>query len=233
MCINNKQMKPLLFLLFLFINALSFAQNIRFEGTVKDSSGLGLEMANVMAVNSETKTMDAYAITNEKGKFILNLKANTTYQIKSSYIGFQTFEKTIKTTPENMTYEIIKEVDVDDRKKYEIEQIELLKPTLNSVKPFLGTTAEYRKSKQWREKCRNHAQKETTKQKRRERDTKNREKLREQIYNYRHANPDKFIIYSERYNVPVECECGTIIINKAKLPRHRKTAKHIKLMKNN
>ena len=134
---------------------------------------------------------------------------------------------------DNWTYEIIKEVDVDDRKKYEIEQIELLKPTLNSVKPFLGTTAEYRKSKQWREKCRNHAQKETTKQKRRERDTKNREKLREQIYNYRHANPDKFIIYSERYNVPVECECGTIIINKAKLPRHRKTAKHIKLMKNN
>ena len=106
MCTNNKQMKSILFLLFSFLTSLSFAQNIRFEGTVKDSSGLGLEMANVMAVNSETKTMDAYAITNEKGKFILNLKANTTYQIKSSYIGFQTFEKTIKTTPENMTYDI-------------------------------------------------------------------------------------------------------------------------------
>lgn len=89
-----------------FIALFSFSQNIRFEGTVKDSTGLGLEMANVMAVNTVTKTMDAYAITNEKGKFALNLKANTNYQIKSSYIGFQTYEKEIKTTSENMTFDI-------------------------------------------------------------------------------------------------------------------------------
>ncbi|NJM79510.1 MAG: TonB-dependent receptor [Flavobacterium sp.] len=63
-------------------------------------------MANVMAVNTVTKTMDAYAITNEKGKFALNLKANTNYQIKSSYIGFQTYEKEIKTTAVNMIFDI-------------------------------------------------------------------------------------------------------------------------------
>jgi hypothetical protein len=44
-----------------------------------------LEMANVMAVNQTTKAMDAYAITTE-GKFSLNLKTNTTYVIKLSYL---------------------------------------------------------------------------------------------------------------------------------------------------
>ena len=103
---NITLMKYYLLIFFLFVTTLSFSQNIRFEGTVKDSTGLGLEMANVMAVNNETKTMDAYAITNEKGKFALNLKANTNYQIKSSYIGFQTYEKAIKTTSENTIFDI-------------------------------------------------------------------------------------------------------------------------------
>ena len=62
----------------------AISQNIRVEGFVKDSTGLGLEMANVMAVNQTTKAMDSYAITNDKGKYSLNLKPNTTYSIKIS-----------------------------------------------------------------------------------------------------------------------------------------------------
>lgn len=89
------------------LSASGFSQNIRFEGIIKDSTGLGLDMANVMAVNQETKAMDAYAITNEAGKFILNLKANTTYSIKASYIGFQSYEKTITTSATNMNFPII------------------------------------------------------------------------------------------------------------------------------
>ena len=54
-------------------------------------------MANVMAVNSSTKAMDAYAITNDKGKFVLNLKANSDYLIKLSYIGMQNKEISITT----------------------------------------------------------------------------------------------------------------------------------------
>lgn len=84
----------------------AFSQNIRLEGTVKDSTGLGLEMANVMAINNETKAMDAYAITNDKGKFFLNLKGNTAYTLKASFIGFQTFEKVITTKAENYTFDI-------------------------------------------------------------------------------------------------------------------------------
>ena len=85
----------------------AFSQNIRFEGTVKDTTGVGLEMANIMAINQQTKAMDAYAITNEAGKFILNLKASTAYTLKVSYIGFQTFEKTVTTGTTTMNYPVV------------------------------------------------------------------------------------------------------------------------------
>lgn len=88
------------------LSTIAFSQNIRFEGTVKDTTGVGLDMANIMAINQQTKAMDAYAITNEAGKFILNLKANTAYTIKASYIGFQSFEKTVNTTASNMNFPI-------------------------------------------------------------------------------------------------------------------------------
>ena len=88
------------------LSSSAFSQNIRFEGAIKDSTGVGLDMANVMAVNQQTKAMDAYAITNEAGKFILNLKANTAYTIKASYIGFQSYEKSVTTTASNMNFPI-------------------------------------------------------------------------------------------------------------------------------
>ncbi|WP_255567331.1 TonB-dependent receptor [Flavobacterium okayamense] len=99
-------MKKIFLFLIMALSISAFSQNIRFEGIVKDSTGLGLEMANVMAINNETKAMDAYAITNDKGKFILNLKANTPYTLKASYIGFSTYEKVVNTSGENMTYNI-------------------------------------------------------------------------------------------------------------------------------
>ncbi|MCU4189052.1 carboxypeptidase-like regulatory domain-containing protein [Flavobacterium sp. HXWNR29] len=99
-------MKKIILLLIMALSTSAFSQNIRFEGTVKDSTGVGLDMANIMAINQQTKAMDAYAITNEAGKFILSLKANTAYTIKASYIGFQSFEKTVTTTTSNMNFPI-------------------------------------------------------------------------------------------------------------------------------
>jgi hypothetical protein len=65
-------------------------------------------MAN-MAVNQTTKAMDAYAITTDKGKFSLNLKTNTTYVIKLSYLGMQNKEVTVTTLAENMEQNITME----------------------------------------------------------------------------------------------------------------------------
>lgn len=85
----------------------AISQNIRFEGTVKDTTGVALEMANIMAINNNTKAMDAYAITNDAGKYQLNLNANTPYTIKFSYIGYQSVEKQVTTTDKAMSYNIV------------------------------------------------------------------------------------------------------------------------------
>ncbi len=89
------------FLFVLFIGVTQ-AQNVRVEGVVQDTLGKPLEMANVMAINQETKGMDGYGITNDKGRFQLNLKANSKYTIKVSYIGFQAYETTIETNTEDV-----------------------------------------------------------------------------------------------------------------------------------
>jgi hypothetical protein len=100
--------KLVLFVCFVFVSSLT-AQNIRFEGIVLDSGKAPLEMAYVMAVNQTTKAMDAYAITSDKGKFVLNLKANTSYMIKLSYIGMQNKEISITSKSENMVQNITME----------------------------------------------------------------------------------------------------------------------------
>jgi hypothetical protein len=99
-------MKKNIFLLLLFISSISFAQNIRFEGVVTEGGSTPLDMANIMAVNVATKAMDAYAITNNKGKYVLNLKKNTSYTIKLTYIGMQNKEINITTKEENISQNI-------------------------------------------------------------------------------------------------------------------------------
>ena len=97
--------KILLFFLF-FAATTVFSQNIRLEGIIQDSNKEPLEMANVMAMNQATKTMDAYAITNDKGRFILNLKSNSTYIVKLSYLGMQNKEITVTTQSQNIVQNI-------------------------------------------------------------------------------------------------------------------------------
>jgi len=94
-------MKKLLVILLLFAASQSFAQ-VKLSGVVKDSIGNPLDLANVIALNKQTNALESYGITNDKGRFKLDLKSNTTYTIQVSYIGMKTVEETITT----------KEVDV-------------------------------------------------------------------------------------------------------------------------
>ncbi len=90
-------MKKLCTAMLLFVATMSFAQ-IKLEGVVKDSIGSPLELANVIAINQETKALDSYGITNDAGRFKLsNLKKNTAYKLQVSYIGMKTFEEVITT----------------------------------------------------------------------------------------------------------------------------------------
>ena len=89
-------MKKLLILALLCITNISFSQ-IKFEGIVKDSIGNFLELANVIAINQETNTLESYAITDEKGYFFLGLGKNVQYKLQVSYIGMKSFENLIST----------------------------------------------------------------------------------------------------------------------------------------
>lgn len=100
-------MNKLLIALLLFFSSLSYSQTIRMQGTVKDSTGVALEMANVMAVNKSTNSMDSYGITDDAGRYQLTLTANATYIIKASYIGFAAFEVTVTTGAENEVKNIV------------------------------------------------------------------------------------------------------------------------------
>ena len=95
-------MKKYLVALCLLASMFSFAQSVRMEGFVQDSLQKPLEMANVMAVNQVTKAMDSYAITNDKGKFQLSLKPNSTYKIKVSYIGYQSLDISVETKEDDI-----------------------------------------------------------------------------------------------------------------------------------
>lgn len=93
---------------FLFFG-LANAQNIKVEGMVTDSLGVVIEMANVMAINTDENKMDGYSITGEKGQYTLNLKPNTNYQLKVSYLGLNPKTIDLKTGTENVFLPIIME----------------------------------------------------------------------------------------------------------------------------
>lgn len=94
-------MKKLSCLLLVLVGSYSFAQ-IKMEGVVKDSLGTALELANVIAINEETKALESYAITNDKGKYVLSLGKNGSYKLQVSYIGLKTFEEIVSTKEDNI-----------------------------------------------------------------------------------------------------------------------------------
>lgn len=87
-------MKKLNILLALFISVYGFSQ-VKMTGIVKDSIGTPLELANVIAINNETKALESYAITNDKGRYNLALSKNAKYNVQVSYIGLKTAAEVI------------------------------------------------------------------------------------------------------------------------------------------
>lgn len=121
-------MKKILVVYAFILSGYINAQNIKVEGIVKDATGAVIETANVMAINQTTKAMDAYNITNDKGKFALNLKPNTEYLIKAGYIGYAPFEKKITTGNQNISLEIVL------KENNEIEAVEIVKEMPVTIK---------------------------------------------------------------------------------------------------
>lgn len=122
-------MKYLRLAILLSISSLSYSQSVKLEGIVSDNKNVALEMVNVMAVNNATKAMDSYAITNDKGKYALNLKPNTSYSIKISFLGMQSKEIDIVTT----TLGITKNVVLEDG-AVELDGVEIIREMPVSIK---------------------------------------------------------------------------------------------------
>jgi hypothetical protein len=94
-------MKRIITIALLLVASLSFAQ-IKVEGVVKDSIGAPLELANVIAINQETKALDSYGITNNEGRYKLDLKSNSKYNIQVSYIGMKSATEGLATKTSNI-----------------------------------------------------------------------------------------------------------------------------------
>ncbi|MFK7749956.1 MAG: carboxypeptidase regulatory-like domain-containing protein [Kordia sp.] len=103
-------MKNILLLLLCFTAQTTIAQ-IKFEGVVKDSVGKPLELANVIALNKATNTLESYGITNNEGRFRLALKKNTNYAIKVSFIGLATVNDSLTTKEVDITKDFVMKAD--------------------------------------------------------------------------------------------------------------------------
>ena len=85
----------LFFFTLFFINSL-FAQTRLLSGVVTDSLKVPLAFANVLAKPDSLNVDMAFAITDEQGRYKLNLKQDQHYHILVSYLGYESFEFTIK-----------------------------------------------------------------------------------------------------------------------------------------
>ena len=94
-------MKKIVFIAIFIASTVAFSQ-IEYKGIVKDSLDFPLEMANVIALDTVAKRIASYGFTDAKGNFKLDLKKNTVYNIKISYIGFKEISAFLKTKTTNM-----------------------------------------------------------------------------------------------------------------------------------
>ena len=108
--IKNNFMRRINTLILLLVAGHGFAQ-IRMEGVVKDSIGSPLELANVIAINQETKALESYGITNDRGYYRLALSKNAIYSVQVSYIGKKTATETITTKEEDIKKDFSLESD--------------------------------------------------------------------------------------------------------------------------
>jgi hypothetical protein len=84
------------FILTAMIASTAWSQTVKISGVVVDSLGTPLQMANVIAYQKD-KNLGAFGITNDAGMYqLLNLKKDSTYVVKISFLGLKPIEDTIR-----------------------------------------------------------------------------------------------------------------------------------------
>ena len=129
-----------LFLALLF-STFALAQTHTLTGVVSDTLNIPLESANIIAKPLQENAQLKFAITDNKGRYRLELEANVKYEITASYIGF--IEEVLIVEPNSAitthnfelkaTGQHLKEIVI----KHEYKPIEVKKDTLTyAVKAF-------------------------------------------------------------------------------------------------
>jgi len=100
-------MKHFIFLFFLCLSISGFSQDLSISGKVVDQSNQPMPYVNIVLSNLDDETDLKGVSTNEEGMFLFaDLTKNATYQLKASFMGFTSFEKTVDLT-QNLTENII------------------------------------------------------------------------------------------------------------------------------
>jgi len=86
-------MKSKIYIIFIFFSLAISAQKFKLSGTVKDSLGNPLIGANIV-VKQQNKML-TYAITDDEGQFIKIMPKGEDYEIKVSYLGFESKKRII------------------------------------------------------------------------------------------------------------------------------------------
>jgi len=110
------------FLLIFFFSFQAEAQTAKLTGVVKDSIGNPLEMASIIAKVKESGAIATYAITNNAGRYQLDLPLNTTYIIETGYLGYnpEIFDVTIGDNRTDVQRDIVLKTLADELDGVEI-----------------------------------------------------------------------------------------------------------------
>jgi len=81
-------MKKLLLAALLLFSGLSIGQSIKVRGVITDTLNAPLEFANVIATVKSSGEIESYGITNQEGRYQLDLPKGETYLLKASFLGY-------------------------------------------------------------------------------------------------------------------------------------------------
>ena len=101
-------LRTLLVIVFGFIAFQGVSQKVRIEGTIRDTAGAPLEMANIIALSSSDTAMLGYAFSDDQGRYRITVDSSSGYFLRFSYLGFQ--QQEVSVSPEAGTDKIIKNI---------------------------------------------------------------------------------------------------------------------------
>lgn len=117
--------------LLIALPSIVFAQSITLRGVVKDSVGNPLELANIIATNSAEGTLESYGITDQSGRYKLQLTTGITYDLKVSYLGLQSINEALAVTGDSG--DIVKDFTLNEDPN-QLDNVELVYEMPVSIK---------------------------------------------------------------------------------------------------